>query len=423
MKYNLEQIMELIQQGNTEKGLQLLDEFEGQADHQEKYDLVQLYVELGRPDKAQPLIEELIHLYPDEGELLTTAAEIAIDMDKEEEAIEWLQEVKKKDESFLRAQMLLADLYQLQGLDEVAESKLKTALQEAPEEPVLLAGLGDYYLERGDFSKSIPYLKQAERQGFEFPEGSLDLRLAEAYSSTGAFEDALAYYEKGIKEKQEPHALFGYGYTALQVSDYHTAVRQLEELKAMDPEFVTLYPYLVRAYEGVENFEQALKTAEDGLSVDEYNDQLYLEAGKLQMALDASSAAEDRLRQALSLNPGNREAAFALLELWYTQEDYDSIIELVSYLNEVGEEDPRFEWYIAKARWESEELEKALEIYESIRNEYTGNETFQEDYGRLLLELGYQRQALNYFRQALVLEPDNEELMELVADLENRQTD
>ncbi|WP_170840995.1 tetratricopeptide repeat protein [Salibacterium halotolerans] len=419
MKYSLEQIMEIIQQGNTEKGLELLNEFEKEADHQQQYDLVQLYNELGRPDKAEPLVQYLIQNYPDEGELLTTAAETAIDMDKEDEAIEWLLEVDKKDEAFLQAQMLLADLYQLQGLDEVAESKLKAALQEAPEEPVLLAGLGDYYLEQGDFSKSIPYLKQAERQGFEFPEGSLDLRLAEAYSSTGNFEDAMSYYEKGIKEKQEPQALFGYGYTALQVSDYQTASKQLEELKAMDPEFVTLYPYLVRAYEGVEHFDQALKTAEDGLSVDEFNDQLFLEAGKLHMALDDQSSSEKRLREALSLNPANRDAAFAVLELWHTQEDYESMIDLVSYLKDIKEDDPGLDWYLGKAQWGEEDFNKALETYKGIQQEYTENELFLEDYGRLLLELGYREQALRHFRSVLSIDPANTEIQELVTDLED----
>ncbi|WP_185819618.1 tetratricopeptide repeat protein [Salibacterium salarium] len=419
MKNNVEDIMEIIQKGDTEKGLKMLDELEGQADHQEKYDIAQLYDELGRPDKAKPIIEDLITNYPDEGELFTIAAELAVDLDQEEEAIEWLLEVKKEDQVFIRAQMLLADLYQLQGLDEVAETKLKTALQESPEEPVLLAGLGDYYLERGDFSKSIPYLKQAERQGFEFPEGSLDLRLAEAYSSTGEFEDALSYYERGVKEKKEPHALFGYGYTALQIGEYKIAVEQLEKLKDMDPEFVTLYPYLIRAYEGIENYDKALQVTENGLSVDEYNDVLYVEAGKLQMALGNESVAEDRLREAISLNPSNIEAAYTVLELWNKQEDFDSIIDLVSYLKEIGEDDPRFDWYYGKAMWESEDFEKANQAYNSIQTEYAENEEFLEDYGRLLLEQGYRKDALTYLKKAVLLQPANETLQELISDLEN----
>ncbi|RSL33800.1 hypothetical protein D7Z54_08910 [Salibacterium salarium] len=419
MKNSLESVMETIQKGDAEKGLKMLDELEGRADHQEKYDIAQLYDELGRPDKAKPIVEELISNYPDEGELLTIAAELAVDLDQEEEAIEWLLEVKKEDEVFIRAQMLLADLYQLQGLDEVAETKLKTALQEAPEEPVLLAGLGDYYLERGDFSKSIPYLKQAERLGFEFPEGSLDLRLAEAYSSTGEFEDALSYYERGIKEKKEPHSLFGYGYTALQIGEYQTAIKQLEALKDMDPEFVTLYPYLIRAYEGMENYDKALQVTENGLSVDEYNDVLYVEAGKLQMALGNESVAEDRLKEAISLNPSNIEAVYTILELWNKQEDFDSVIEMVTYLKEIGEDDPRFDWYYGKAMWEMEDFENANQAYEGIRTVYTENEDFLEDYGRLLLEQGFRSDALAYFKQAASLQSANETLQELITDLED----
>ncbi|WP_158735346.1 lipopolysaccharide assembly protein LapB [Alteribacillus sp. YIM 98480] len=419
MKKSLEDIIQVIQEGDIEEGLKSLEQYEKSADHQEKYDLVQLYEELGRLDKAKPLIEELINYYPEEGELLTMAAEIAIDMDEEDEAIEWLLEVNEEDEAFLRAQMLLADLYQLQGLDEVAEKKLKDALQKAPDEPVLLAGLGDYYLDRGDFAKSIPYLKQAERMGFEFPEGGLDLRLAEAYSATGEFETALPYYRKGLNEKTDPHAMFGNGYTALQIEDYDLAVKSFNKLKEADPDFVTLYPYLIRAYEGLEKYELALKTAEQGLSVDEYNDTLFTEAGKLQLALGNEKVAEERFREALSINPGNQEAATSALALWLEQEDFEAIEDLVTYLKDIGEEDASFDWYHGKALWEKEDFQNASQAYEKASASFMGNEEFLEDYGKLLLELGHRDQALQIFKKAFLLDPSNESLQILINELED----
>ncbi|MFB4163405.1 tetratricopeptide repeat protein [Alteribacillus sp. JSM 102045] len=419
MHINLEEIIKTIQSGEVEKGLESLEKFEKNADHQEKYDLIQIYEELGRLDKAKPLLEELISYYPEEGELLTMAAEIAIEMDEEDEAIEWLLEVNEEDEAYLRAQMLLADLYQLQGLDEVAENKLKDALQKAPDEPVLLAGLGDYYLERGDFAKSIPYLKQAERHGFEFPEGGLDLRLAEAYSATGEFETSLNYYQKGLKEKKDPHSMFGYGYTALQLEDYQLAAKEFEKLKETDPDFVTLYPYLIRAYEGLENYEAALKTAEQGLSVDEYNDVLFMEAGKLQMALGNERVAEERLREALSINPGNQEAANSVLSLWLEQEDYESIEDLVSYLKDIGEEDAQFDWYYGKALWEKEEFKKANQAFEKAFAGLKDNEEFLDQYAKLLLEMGHREQALKIFKKAFSLDPSNESLHQYISELEN----
>ncbi|SDH41181.1 tetratricopeptide repeat protein [Alteribacillus bidgolensis] len=419
MQKSLEEIIQVIQEGDIEKGLKSLEQYERKADHQEKYDLVQLYEELGRLDKAKPLIEELINYYPEEGELLTMAAEIAIDMDEEDEAIEWLLEVDEEDEAFLRAQMLLADLYQLQGLDEVAEKKLKDALQKAPDEPVLLAGLGDYYLDRGDFAKSIPYLKQAERMGFEFPEGGLDLRLAEAYSATGEFETALPYYQKGLNEKADPHAMFGYGYTALQIEDYDLAAKEFNKLKEADPDFVTLYPYLIRAYEGLEKYELALKTAEQGLSVDEYNDTLFTEAGKLQLSLGNEKVAEERFREALSINPGNQEAATSVLALWLEQEDFEAIEDLVTYLKDIGEEDASFDWYHGKALWEKEDFQNAFQAYEKASASFMDNEEFLEDYGKLLLEMGHRDQALKIFKKAFLLDSSNESLQLLISELED----
>ncbi|SFE34186.1 tetratricopeptide repeat protein [Alteribacillus iranensis] len=418
MERNLEQIVAMLQEGNTEEGLRLLQEREKHADHQEMYDLAMIYNELGRADKAQPLIEELISHYPDEGELYTLAAENLIDMDREDEAMEWLLEIKEDDDSFVRAQMLLADLYQLQGLDEAAENRLKIALEAAPDEPVLLAGLGEYYLERGDFSKSIPYLKRAEHDGFEYPEGSLELRLAEAYSATGEFESALRYYEKGLKEHTDVQALFGYGFTALQLQDYELAARKLEELKDLDPEFVSLYPYLIQSLEKIGNTEQALKVAEDGLAVDEYNDVLYTESGKLYITAGDEQTGEHRLREALSLNPGNIEASLTLLKLWDTQEDYNSMIDLITYLREIGEVDARFDWFYGKALWEEDELEEAKEAFDSASSVYNEDRDFLEEYGRLLLELGDRKKALTYLQAAARLETPDEDLAMLIADLE-----
>ncbi|WP_100398560.1 tetratricopeptide repeat protein [Bacillus sp. FJAT-44742] len=418
MNSEIEQALRVIEKGNVEEGLTHLHSLEEKADHQTKYDLAALYQELGRSDRARPLVEELLTYYPDEGELYILAAEIAIDLDEEEDAIEWLLEIKEEDSTFLQAQLLLADLYQLQGLDEVAEDKMKKALQHAPEEPVLLAGLGEFYIERGDFNKSIPYLKQANEKGFQFPEGSLALRLAEAYSATGQFEEALSFYEKGLKEKTELSSLFGYGYTALQVGDYELAARKLEEVKSMDKEFASLYPYLARAYEGVNDFKKALEVAEEGIKVDEFNDDLYVEAGKLYLKSGQKEPGEKMLREALAINPGNQEAFLTLLSYLEEQEQGEELLELVSHLREMGEEDPVFTWYEGKAKNLMDELEEALTSYENAFSAFSEDIEFIEEYGRILLEMGHREKALHQFRILLEKNPSRQDIEELIMELE-----
>src|SRR5699024_3854265 len=107
------------------------------------------------------IIDELLMYYPQEGELYVFSSELLIDLGDEDGAIEQLSLISEDDEAFLQAQLLLADLYQMQSLDEVAEQKLLAEAKKAPEVIVISYGLGVFYLERGDYLKSIPYLKKA----------------------------------------------------------------------------------------------------------------------------------------------------------------------------------------------------------------------------------------------------------------------
>ena len=84
----------------------------------------------------------------------------------------------------------------MQSLDEVAEQKLLLAAKKAPNEMIISYGLGEFYLGRGDYIKSIPYLKKVVHSKEQIPNVSVELLLAEAYSASGQFEDAMMYYEK-----------------------------------------------------------------------------------------------------------------------------------------------------------------------------------------------------------------------------------
>ncbi|WP_269757996.1 hypothetical protein [Thalassobacillus sp. C254] len=63
MNSELEQALRVIEKGNVEEGLAHLHSLEEKADHQTKYDLAALYQELGRSDRARPLVEELLTYY------------------------------------------------------------------------------------------------------------------------------------------------------------------------------------------------------------------------------------------------------------------------------------------------------------------------------------------------------------------------
>ncbi|KGA99130.1 hypothetical protein AJ85_21085 [Alkalihalobacillus alcalophilus ATCC 27647 = CGMCC 1.3604] len=416
----IQQGLTFIEEGKIEDGLKKINQAKETANHDQLFTIAEIYYELGHLQEAKKILEELMALYPDEGNVLIQLAEILIDLDEEDEAIEYLLDIKENDPTFLQAQLLLADLYQMQALDEVAEQKLLTAAKKAPDEVIISYGLGDFYLGRGDYQKSIPHLKRAVHKKEELPGMHIELKLAEAYSAGGQFEEALQYYKEGLKDYFEPHALFGYGFTAYQVGDMGLAIEQLEALKALDPDFTSLYPYLARAFEAEQRFDEAMDALKAGMTVDDYNDQLYLLAGKLSFKRQNPDEAVQFLQQAIAINPSNLEAIQTLAAFYKDQELFEELLELLSHVEGLGEGgDPLLTWYEANALNHDEQFETAAVKYQEVREHFKEDPDFLEEYAYFLLENGERENAIVYFKSLLQYAPSREDVRELLLNLEN----
>ncbi|MFC0470275.1 tetratricopeptide repeat protein [Halalkalibacter kiskunsagensis] len=413
----IEKAIQDIETGNVEQGLSELARLEKRADHQVKFDIAEIYQELGHIEKAKNIVDELLLLYPDEGSLYSFAAELLIDMDKEDEAIELLLEINEDDPAFVQAQVLLADLYQMQSLDEVAEQKLILAQEKAPNEVIISYGLGEFYLERGDYIKSIPHLKKAVHSGESIPNVHLKLLLAEAYSASGQFEDALEFYREGLKENLEPNALFGYGFTAYQTGDMILAIEQLESLLTLDPDYSSLYTYLAKAYEAEGRLDDAIETLQKGMKVDEYNESLYVHAGKLSFKRQMPTEGEEFLRKVIALNPSNVEAVHTLAAYFKHTQSFEELKELMEHMRDYGEEDTMYTWYEATAVKEEDDYDKAFERYKEIEKTYAEDVDFLEEYGYFLLEYGLRDEARQKFSKVLKLYPERADIIEVLQNL------
>jgi tetratricopeptide (TPR) repeat protein len=410
--------IDLVENGAVEKGLKNLESKLENASHEEKYTAVQLYMQWGFQKEAKELIEELLFLYPDEGQLYITAAEIFIDMDDDEQALDMLNEIKEDDPSYVQALLLMADLYQVQGLDEAAERKLITAKKKMPNEQIIDFGLAEFYFSQGDYQKSIPYYEKIKGTSISGLDVNVALRLAEANSLSGKFEDALTYYEEGLKDSKDLHAIFGYGFTAFQLGQVKMAIKQWEELKELDPEYASVYSYLAKAYEQEGALKEAYDIAVEGIKKDEYNEELYLYGSKLALTLGSPAEAEKLLKQVLSIDPGYIEAVRTLTSIYLKQEKYDLVIDLIEHVKEYDEHDPQFEWDLATAKNKLEMYSEAIKHYANAYTSFKDNVQFLEDYGFFLLEEGRRDDAIQVFKRLLTIDPSVTNIEEEVLRLE-----
>lgn len=412
--HTADEIISLLEEGlhdlAMEKYTHVLNE--GSADIQ--FDLGEGLIQLGFLEEAKLLFEVLLEKYPEEGEILIYLAEIYIELDQEEQALELLEKISEYDPSFPQSLLLLADLYQMQGLFEVSEQKILKAKQLLPNEKIIDFALGELYAEQGKLTEAVEAYQIVLNEQAEIAGVNLHHRLAEVLSVSGKFEEALPYYDKALQEKLEINTLFGYGFTAYQAGYYRTAIEKFNELKELDQEYHALYLYLAKSHEQEGELEESFQAIMLGIKQDEFNKDLYFYGGKIALKLGEEEEAERMLRESLVLDPGFTEAALTLNKLFLQNDRFEDILDLVQYLETLGEEEPQLLWDAAIALQKTENYLEALNKYERAYTFFKNNTDFLEDFGYFLIEEGKSKEAAEIFNELLKEDPSNEEYLSVL---------
>lgn len=414
----IEEAVEMVEAGKVNEGLERLHRSLNQASDEEKYEIAQLYHEWGHVDRAQSIVEGLIDEYPDENELIFFLVEMLIDNGEEEKAIAMLEDINEDDVDKLRALLLSADIYAAQGVDEVAEQKLLQAKRLAPDEPVITYALAEFYYMTGEYKKSVPLFGQVVRDG-GIPDENAELRLAEALSASGEFEAALPYYQKGSEESMDLNGWFQYGVTAFQAGEYQQTIHALSVLKERDPHFEKLYFYLAKAYRMEGLPDEAMKAAEEGLRLNEFNDSLAYEAGDLALTEGRFEQAEEFFKKTLDIHSLHHDALKSLAGMLLNQERFAEVIEWLDSIEDKEEQDPVFAWNLATAFRREEQYEKAMQHYVEAFKGLKENSAFLEEYGDFLVEEGKREEAVNIYKRAMSYDHSRVYLEQRVADLED----
>ena len=277
----VEKVVQLLKKGELAEAHSHINRITSTESAEDILILAEEVSQLGYMEEAKGIYEQLLELYPGEGELIISIAEILIDSDQEDEAMLMLENISPEDDLYPSALLLEADLYQLQGMPEVSERKLLQAKELLPDEIIIDFALGELYHQQGRNPEAISTYKKVLEYEEEIGGVSIHQRIAESLSGTGEFEEALPYFEKALHHQLEINTLFEYAFTAYQAGMYQTAIKKFTELKELDREYHSMYLYLARSYEHVEDVDQALRTVKEGIHADEFNKELYFYGGKL----------------------------------------------------------------------------------------------------------------------------------------------
>ena len=381
------------------------------------YSLAEELYGLGFSSQAKRAYQKLLEKYPDEDQLRTALADIAIDEDKTDEAIAYLAEISPESNAYIESLLVLADLYQSEGLNEAAEAKLREAYDLAPEESIIKFALAEFYFATGKYNTAIPFYRELLQAG-ERRFSGLDIasRIGVAYALVGNFKNALGYLEQIKTTDLTPDVRFQLGMTyAADPETADKAIDALEELQEIDPSYAGLYEPLGQLYEDTNDQEQALITYQAGIAVDAFNTTLYQRAAAVAQIQGEDEEADRIYREALENNPEDLTLTIGYSNLLVAMGDHVGNINLLNaFLGEDDSEtDPQLYWNLAQSYTALEDFEMATKYWNAALPFFLDNINFLKPayyYFREEGETALAEEALFNYTQ---LAPNDYEMAEL----------
>jgi len=379
-------------------------------------ELGETLLSLGFLAEAKEAFETLRKRYPDILDMNLPLAEIAIENDQTDEALELLQEIPKEDDIYPQALLILADLYQVLGMTEVSEAKLKEAARILPDESLIEFALAELYFSINKFDEAqFIYHRLLAKGETAINNVSLQERLGTSLSLIGKFEEAIEHLTAALQAGHTDERLFQTAFVYRQLKDNDQTISYLKELRELNPHYQALYLPLAESLQEEEQVEEAQEVIEAGIKEDPYQVALFHFAAENSYRLHDIKKTEDFLLQALKLGEKTDESLLTLSNLYLNEERFEDVIKTIEKMEE--KDHPYALWNLAHVYNELEEFEKASEYYALASKELSHEVDFMKEYGIFLREEGRLKEAKQYLSHYLEHEPGDMEISSLLADL------
>ena len=370
------------------------------------YELATYLEGIGFYPQAKEIYLKIVEDFP---EVNLNLAAIASEDGQIEEAFAYLEEIKSDSDWYVSALALKADLYQMEGLTDVAREKLLEALTYS-EDPLLILGLAELDSELENYQEAIQgYAQLDNRTIYEQTGISTYQRIGFAYAQLGKFETATEFLEKALELEYDDLTAFELASLYFDREEYQKAVLYFKQLDTISPDFEGYEYGYSQALHKEHQVQEALRIAKQGLEKNPFETRLLLAASQFSYELHDASGAENYLLTAKEDADDTEEILLRLATIYLEQERYEDILDLQND----EPENLLTKWMIARSYQEMDDLDTAYEHYQELVGDLKDNPEFLEHYIYLLRELGYFEEAKVNAQTYLKLVPDDVQMQEL----------
>ncbi|VRB70757.1 TPR domain protein [Streptococcus pneumoniae] len=370
------------------------------------YELATYLEGIGFYPQAKEIYLKIVEDFP---EVHLNLAAIASEDGQIEEAFTYLEEIQADSDWYVSSLVLKADLYQLEGLTDVAREKLLEALTYS-EDSLLILGLAELDSELENYQAAIQAYAQLDNRSIYEQTGiSTYQRIGFAYAQLGKFETATEFLEKALELEYDDLTAFELASLYFDQEEYQKVTLYFKQLDTISPDFEGYEYGYSQALHKEHQVQEALRIAKQGLEKNPFETRLLLAASQFSYELHDASGVENYLLTAKEDAEDTEEILLRLATIYLEQERYEDILDLQS-------EEPEnllTKWMIARSYQEMDDLDTAYEHYQELTGDLKDNPEFLEHYIYLLRELGHFEEAKVHAHTYLKLVPDDVQMQEL----------
>ncbi|VUX08081.1 cellulose synthase subunit BcsC [Streptococcus pasteurianus] len=397
---NSEKMVASIQKQDLEHADKYFKRALKEDDAETLLELAEYLESIGFLPQAREIYLQERESYP---EVNINLAQIATEDGDIEGAFLYLDAISPESEAYLSALLVMADIYDMEGLTDVAREKLLLA-SKISDDPLVIFGLAEIEIELGNFNQAIKeYATMDNREILELTGISTYQRIGRAYASLGKFEAAIEFLEKTIEIEYDDGTIFELATILYDQGEYQKANVYFKQLDTMNPDTQGYeYIYAQSLYEENKT-EEALRLVQKGLSKNEFDTNLLLTASQFSYELHDSKQAENYLLKAKDVAIDDEDVLMRLTNLYLEEKRYEDVVTL----SRDNIDSVLTKWNIAKAYQALEADKKALNLYDELATDLSDNPEFLQDYAYILREFGQKERAHQVAERYLQLVPDD----------------
>ena len=289
---NSQQMLMALEEQDLEKADHYFYKALEQDSSEVLYELATYLEGIGFYPQAKEIYLKIVEDFP---EVHLNLAAIASEDGQIEEAFAYLDEIQADSEWYVSALALKADLYQMEGLSDVAREKLLEALNYS-DDPLLIFGLSELDSELENYQEAIQgYAQLDNRLIYEQTGISTYQRIGFAYAQLGKFEVATEFLEKALELEYDDHTAYELASLYFDQEEYQKAVLYFKQIDTISPDFEGYEYGYSQALHKEHQLEEALRIAKQGLEKNPFETRLLLAASQFSYELHDASGAENYL--------------------------------------------------------------------------------------------------------------------------------